>query len=162
MENSIQALYFNDEQANRMLETLSAIDEEYYSDQMGWQDMIRCHLYILLMKASRKADPGFDATPASRSLFLTRRFKGLLEKYNAGDPLVRKYLAHHFSLPAEGPAAMKLYPFNYRNLLQPLSVEETKTSMIGAKPVFAGTGPASKGGGNRDQHDPGFDSDIPF
>jgi AraC-like DNA-binding protein/mannose-6-phosphate isomerase-like protein (cupin superfamily) len=80
LENSIQALYLNDEQANRMLETLSAIDEEYYSDQMGWQDMIRCHLYILLMKASRMADPGFDATPASRSLFLTRRFKGLLEK----------------------------------------------------------------------------------
>lgn len=80
LENSIQALYLNDEQANRMLETLSAIDEEYYSDQMGWQDMIRCHLYILLMKASRMADPDFDATPASRSLFLTRRFKGLLEK----------------------------------------------------------------------------------
>jgi AraC family transcriptional activator of pobA len=56
------------------------MEEEYYSDQMGWQDMIRCHLYILLMKASRVADLGFDAAPASRSLYLTRRFKGLLEK----------------------------------------------------------------------------------
>ena len=80
LENRIQALYLNDEQANRMLETLNAIGEEYCSDQLGWQDMIRCHLYILLMKASRMADPGFDAAPTSRSLFLVRRFKSLLEK----------------------------------------------------------------------------------
>ena len=80
LENSVQALYLDDGQASSVIETLNAMDEEYYSDQMGWQDMIRCHLYILLMKASRVVDPGFDAAPASRSLYLTRRFKGLLEK----------------------------------------------------------------------------------
>lgn len=80
VENNTQALYLDDEQANRMLETLNAIGEEYYSDRMGWQDVVRCHLYILLMKASRIADPGSDAAPTSRSLFLTRRFRSLLDK----------------------------------------------------------------------------------
>lgn len=80
LESSIQALYLDDEQTDSILETLNAIGEEYRSDQMGWQDMIRSHLYIFLMKASRMADRGVDAATESRSLLLSRRFKTLLEK----------------------------------------------------------------------------------
>ena len=80
LENSVQALYLDDEQSDSILETLNAIGEEYLSDQMGWQDVIRCYLYVLLMKASRIAEPGVGADPTSRSLFLARRFKTLLEK----------------------------------------------------------------------------------
>ncbi len=80
LKHSVQAVYLDDGQASSVLETLNAIDEEYYSDQIGWQEVIRCHLFILLMKASRVAVPGFDAAPASRNLLLTRRFKTLLEE----------------------------------------------------------------------------------
>ena len=80
LDNSVQALYLDDAQARSILETLNAIGEEYVSDQDGWADMIRSYLYILLMKASRMAEPGVGADPASRSLFLARRFKSLLEK----------------------------------------------------------------------------------
>jgi AraC family transcriptional activator of pobA len=80
LENSVQALYLDEAKAASVMETLDAMDEEYYSDQIGWQDMIRCHLYILLMKASRMADSGFNVAPASRALLLTRRFKALLEQ----------------------------------------------------------------------------------
>lgn len=84
LQSSVQALYLDEAQARDIEETLHALDSEYGSDLMGWQDMIRCHLYILLMKASRIADPSQGVTPASRSLFLTRRFKNLLEKqFNA-------------------------------------------------------------------------------
>ena len=41
--------------------------------------MIRTYLYILLMKASRMADPDNNLAPASRSFLLARRFKSLLE-----------------------------------------------------------------------------------
>lgn len=80
LDNSVQALYLDDAQARSILETLNAIGEEYVSDQSGWADMVRSYLYILLMKASRMAEPGAGADPASRSLFLARRFKSLLEK----------------------------------------------------------------------------------
>lgn len=80
LENSVQALYLDEAKAASVMETLDAMDEEYYSDQIGWQDMIRCHLYILLMKASRMADSDFNVAPASRGLLLTRRFKALLEQ----------------------------------------------------------------------------------
>jgi AraC family transcriptional activator of pobA len=78
LDNSVQALYLDDAQA--ILETLNAIGEEYVSDQAGWADMVHSYLYILLMKASRMAEPGVGANPASSSLFLARRFKSLLEK----------------------------------------------------------------------------------
>ena len=80
LDNSVQALYLDDAQANSITDTLNAIGEEYASDQTGWPDMIRSYLYILLMKASRMAEPGVGADPASRSLFMARRFKSLLEK----------------------------------------------------------------------------------
>jgi AraC-like DNA-binding protein len=80
LDNSMQALYLDDAQARSIVETLNAIGEEYVSDQGGWADMIRSYLYILLMKASRMAEPGVGVDPASRSLFLARRFKSLLEK----------------------------------------------------------------------------------
>lgn len=80
LDNSVQALYLDDAQSNSITDTLNAIGEEYASDQTGWPDMIRSYLYILLMKASRMAEPGVGADPASRSLFMARRFKSLLEK----------------------------------------------------------------------------------
>lgn len=80
LEHSVQAVYLDNAQATTVIETLNAIDEEYYSDRIGWQDVIRCHLFILLMKASRVAVPALDAAPASRNLLLMRRFKSLLEE----------------------------------------------------------------------------------
>ena len=64
LDNSVQALYLDEAQAGSILETLNAIGEEYVSDQSGWADMIRSYLYILLMKASRMAEPGVSADPA--------------------------------------------------------------------------------------------------
>jgi AraC family transcriptional activator of pobA len=76
--NSIPVIYLDDEQARSMMETLRAIDGEYYSDSPGWQDMIRSYLYILLMKASRMNLVDLTSS-VSRSLLLTRRFKDILE-----------------------------------------------------------------------------------
>ena len=91
LDNSVQALYLDEAQARSILETLNAIGEEYVSDQSGWADMIRSYLYILLMKASRMAQPGVGADPTSRSLFLARRFKSLLEKEYSTVPQVSGY-----------------------------------------------------------------------
>ena len=91
LDNSVQALYLDEAQARSILETLNAIGEEYVSDQSGWADMIRSYLYILLMKASRVAEPGVCADPTSRSLFLARRFKSLLEKQYSTVQQVSEY-----------------------------------------------------------------------
>ncbi len=80
LDDSVQALYLDDVQARSIIETLNSIGEEYIADQSGWADVVRSYLYILLVKASRMAEPGVGTDPASRSLFLARRFKSLLEK----------------------------------------------------------------------------------
>jgi len=80
VSNSIQTVYVDDEQASSVNDTISAMEEEYYAGRIGWQGVIRCLLFILLVKASRVAIPDFGAIPVSRSLLLTRRFKDLLEE----------------------------------------------------------------------------------
>ena len=91
LDKNIWALYLDDEQAKRIMETFRAIDEEYFADQHGWENMIRSYLYILLMKASRMAEPGGDLAPATRSLFLARRFKTLLESQFSSTQEVAQY-----------------------------------------------------------------------
>ncbi|CAG9166351.1 MULTISPECIES: helix-turn-helix domain-containing protein [Cupriavidus] len=80
LENQVQALYPDDEQATRIRATLEAIDQEYREEHYGAQDMIRSYLYILLVLASRLAAPGGNADASRRSLMLARRFKALLEQ----------------------------------------------------------------------------------
>jgi AraC family transcriptional activator of pobA len=91
LSNSVQALYLDSEEANSVIETLSAMETEYYSDKLGWQDVIRCHLYILLMKALRTVEPSCDEAPTAPNLYLTRRFKRLLEKQFTTIQLVSEY-----------------------------------------------------------------------
>lgn len=81
LENPIQTLYLDDVQADDIRATLNAIGDEYRNDQFGAQDMIRSYLYILLLKASRFAEPGATGDASRRSLMLGRRFKSLLEEH---------------------------------------------------------------------------------
>jgi AraC-like DNA-binding protein len=90
LEQRIQALYLDEAQADDMRATFEAIHDEYHREQFGAQDMIRSYLYILLVKASRLADPGSAADASRRSHLLSRRFKALLEEHvttvqSAGD-----------------------------------------------------------------------------
>lgn len=81
LEKPIQTLYLDDAQADDICTTLNAIGDEYRDDQFGAQDMIRSYLYILLLKASRFAEPGATGDACRRSLILGRRFKSLLEEH---------------------------------------------------------------------------------
>lgn len=81
LEKPIQTLYLDDAQADDICTTLNAIGDEYRNDQFGARDMIRSYLYILLLKASRFAEPGATGDACRRSLILGRRFKSLLEEH---------------------------------------------------------------------------------
>lgn len=81
LEHPIQTIYLDERQADDIRGTLNSIGEEYRNDQFGAQDMIRSYLYILLLKASRFAEPGATGDASRRSLVLGRRFKSLLEEH---------------------------------------------------------------------------------
>ena len=86
----------------------------------------------------------------------------LIAEVNSGGPeatKVRKYLSHHFAIPAEGQIPEKIPTFNYVNLFAPLDAGAMKALMVGAHgfgqsaPVGGGSG-RSEGGANSD--------DVPF
>jgi AraC-like DNA-binding protein len=93
LESRVQAVYLDEAQAARIRATLQAIEAEYREEHYGAQDVIRSYLYILLMQASRLAEPGGSADASRRSLVLARRFKALLEEQFATVQEVAGYAA---------------------------------------------------------------------
>lgn len=83
LEQSIQALYPTDADANEIRSVLDAIRHEYHSEAFGAQDMIRSYLFILLVKASRLADPAGATDSVQHGQVVFRRFKALLEEHFA-------------------------------------------------------------------------------
>ncbi len=81
LEHSIQALYLDDEQAQAIRPTIEGIESEYREVAYGAQDVIRSYLRILLVRASRLAQPSASSDGSRRSQVLARRFKALLEEH---------------------------------------------------------------------------------
>jgi AraC-like DNA-binding protein len=82
-DQRIQALYTEGADRDNIRRTLEAIRSEYENEAFRAQDMIRCFLFVLLVKASRLAVPVAAADAVHRSLLLYRRFLALLEEHFA-------------------------------------------------------------------------------
>lgn len=79
----IQALYTEGPDLQDIQATLDAIQAEYEGERFRAHDLIRSYLFILLVKASRLAEPADAADTAHRSLLLYRQFQGLLDQHFA-------------------------------------------------------------------------------
>lgn len=98
-----------------------------------------------------------------------KNLKQMIDTANAGAAeglKVRKYLSHHFQIPAEGPIPEKIPTFNYAELLVPLGADELRSLVANAQGFknskFGGGGGGS--GGARGAAGPSGASsdDVPF
>jgi len=81
-------------------------------------------------------------------LFSVVTFKGkliseMIEKANGAGPeaeKTRKYVAHFFQIPDEGPIPEKIPPFNYPSILEPIDAKELRTAVANVQPYGGRSG----------------------
>lgn len=79
-DKRIQALYTEGAGMDDVQRTLDAIGEEYENEPFHAQDMLRCYLFVLLVKASRLAAPACGTDAGNRSKLLFRKFSAMLDE----------------------------------------------------------------------------------
>lgn len=76
----VQVLYTQGVDADELRTVIETIRDEYENESFRAQDMIRSHLFILLVKASRLTLPSTGVGAGNRDQLLYRRLKALLEE----------------------------------------------------------------------------------
>lgn len=87
-DEPVQVLYTQGVDTDELRSVIETIRDEYVNESFRAQDMIRSHLFILLVKASRLTLPLTGAGAGNRDQLLYRRLKALLEENfaNVQDP----------------------------------------------------------------------------
>lgn len=83
--------------------------------------------------------------------------KEMIERANGSGPdavKTRKYLAHHFQIPSEGPIPMKVPQFNFPDLMAPMDYGTMKSLVADAMPFNQ----SKSGGGAKSS----ASDDVPF
>ena len=87
-----------------------------------------------------------------------KSLKEMIDKANGNSAeaeRTRKYLAHHFQVPEEGPIPEKIPQFNFPALMEPMEFGAMKSAVADAQP-FKGKGSSSGGSASA------ADDDVPF
>ncbi len=80
IDNPKPCLYLSAEQASALRQVIEHIEDEYYGEQPGYQDLIRSYLQIFLMLCKRFSASQDERRVAPRDYELTRRFRMLVEE----------------------------------------------------------------------------------
>lgn len=81
LRHSTPVVYATAAQASQLARIVELIEDEYGSEQAGFEDVIRSYLHVFLMQAGRLVDPQGRAVVSSRAFVLTRQFKALAEQH---------------------------------------------------------------------------------
>lgn len=95
-----------------------------------------------------------------------KNLQEMIEKANGTNEdakKMRKYLAHHFQIPAEGEIAMEIPAFNYQSLHAPMDPADFRRAVAGAVGFGDRNNSGSGGGGGKTGGGSGeADDSVPF